>query len=152
MHQHIEVLPAVVVEVHPHGTAGFDIRQGCLPVERRPLKGAVAPIAEQGVGRLVAGDIEIRPAVVVEVAPGLAHGHVTGVEGGFLALFAELVPGGRMFGVDAGPRRDIQEQGDLVGRPAGRGRCGLPRRNDGCAGDKQHGCQEWKQATQVGDT
>ena len=72
-------------------------------------------------------DVEIRPAVVVEVAPGLAHGHVAGLERGLLALFAELVPGGRMPGVDAGPVRDVQEQGDFVGRPAGRGRCGLPR-------------------------
>ena len=56
-----------------------------------------------------------------------------------------------MRGINAGPRRDIQEQGNFVGRSARRDRGGFPRWNDRYTGCEQHGRQKRQHAAQIGD-
>ncbi|MEZ4660719.1 MAG: hypothetical protein R2911_24460 [Caldilineaceae bacterium] len=121
MRQHIEIAPAVVVKISPHRAAAQHIRQADALRKGRNGKGSIALIVIKHIGRLVAGHVQIHPAVVVIIAPRLPHGQIAVGKRTLLAVF---IPTGLMDGGNAGGLAHVDKVS--CGRVLGKGVRGDP--------------------------
>ena len=78
---HVEVGPAVVVVINEGGPATVGVGQGHLVGVGGAAEGTVAVVAEEDVGAVGVGDVEVLPTVAVVVAPGEADGPVIALAG-----------------------------------------------------------------------